>query len=391
MKLVLLAVFFLTCPALVIYLCNRFSVLDKLGPALLCYGVGMLVANIGVIPEGGAAVQTNMMNVSIPFGLPLLLFSLDIRRWTGLAGKAFLSFAFQLVAVILASTIAYLLLGGIVDESWKVAGMLIGVYTGGSINLNAIGLALKAKEHVLVLTNTADMLMCTPYFLFILSYAQRVIGRILPPFCLPADPSAANASEGGCEPPSTDDFSDYSGIFSPRVLVPLLGAMALSCVIFGLSYLIYRASPAEYNMALFILAVTTMGIICSFIPRVRNIRKMFQLGQYIIMIFCLVVGSLANLSLIAGAAPAILAFTAIVVYGCLAIHIILCRIFRIDTDTMIITSIAGIFSPPFVPVVAAALKNKEIIMSGIITGVIGWVIGNYIGITFGFFLKSISL
>ncbi len=51
--------------------------------------------------------------------------------------------------------------------------MLIGVYTGGSVNLNAIGLALKAKEHVLVLTNTADMLVCTPYFLFILSYAQR--------------------------------------------------------------------------------------------------------------------------------------------------------------------------------------------------------------------------
>ncbi len=390
MKLALLAMFFLTCPALVIYLCNRFSILDKLGPALLCYGIGMLVANIGVIPEGAGEVQTNMMNISIPFGLPLLLFSLDIRRWTGLAGKAFLSFGLQVAAVLLATTIAYLLLGSAVDESWKVAGMLIGVYTGGSINLNAIGLALKAKEHVLVLTNTADMLLCTPYFLFVLSCAQRVIGKILPPFCLPADAAGAKPGEPLCEPAPADDFNDYSGIFTPRVLLPLLGAMGLSGVIFGLSYLVYKAAPAEYNMALFILAVTTMGILCSFIPRVRNIKKMFQLGQYIIMIFCLVVGSLANLSLIANAAPAILAFTGIVVYGCLALHIIFCRIFRIDADTMIITSIAGIFSPPFVPVVAAALKNKEIIMSGIITGVIGWVVGNYIGISFGFFLKSMS-
>ncbi len=390
MKLVLLAVFFLTCPALVIYLCNRFSVLDKLGPALLCYGIGMLVANIGVIPEGAGAVQTNMMNVSIPFALPLLLFSLDIRRWTGLAGKAFLSFGLQLAAVLLATTIAYLLLGGIVEESWKVAGMLIGVYTGGSINLNAIGLALKAKEHVLVLTNTADMLMATPYFLFMLSYGQRVIGLILPPFCMPADPAGAKPGDPRCEPPPPDDFNDYSGIFKPAVLLPLLCSMVLSCVIFGLSFLVYKAAPADYNMALFILTVTTMGILCSFIPRVRNIKKMFQLGQYVIMIFCLVVGSLANLSLIASAAPAILAFTGIVVYGCLAFHIILCRIFRVDTDTMIITSVAGLFSPPFVPVVAAALKNKEIIMSGIVTGIIGWVIGNYLGITYGFFLKSIA-
>ncbi|HOD13592.1 MAG TPA: DUF819 family protein [Spirochaetota bacterium] len=390
MKLVLLALFFLTCPALVIYLCNRFAVLDKLGPALLCYGIGMLVANVGVIPEGAGAVQTNMMNVSIPFALPLLLFSLDIRRWAGIAGKAFLSFGLQVAAVFIATTIAYLVLGSVVEESWKVAGMLIGVYTGGSINLNAIGLALKAKEHVLVLTNTADMLMATPYFLFMLSYGQRVIGTILPPFCMPADPASAKPGDPACEPAPADDFNDYSGLFKPAVLLPLLCAMALSCAIFGLSFLVYKAAPSDYNMALFILAVTTMGILCSFIPRVRNIKKMFQLGQYIIMIFCLVVGSLANLSLIAHAAPLILAFTGIVVYGCLAIHIILCRIFRIDTDTMIITSIAGIFSPPFVPVVAAALKNKDIIMSGIITGIIGWVIGNYLGISFGFLLKNLN-
>ena len=128
----------------------------------------MLVANVGVIPEGAGAVQTNMMNVSIPFALPLLLFSLDIRRWAGIAGKAFLSFGLQVAAVFIATTIAYLVLGSVVEESWKVAGMLIGVYTGGGISLNAIG-PRSRRRNVLVLTNTADMLMATPYFLFMLS------------------------------------------------------------------------------------------------------------------------------------------------------------------------------------------------------------------------------
>ena len=37
-------------------------------------------------------------------------------------------------------------------------------------------------------------------------------------------------------------------------------------------------------------------------------------------------------------------------------------------------------SPPFVPVIAAALKNKEIVVSGLIIGIIGYAIGNYLGV-----------
>ncbi len=387
MSLVLIAIFFLVCPALIIHLCRRFPLLDKVGPALLCYGTGMLIANIGVMPQGAGPIQTNLMNISIPFALPLLLFSLDVRRWSRLAGKAFLAFTLQIVAVLVATSLAYMLFKDAVEESWKVGGMLIGVYTGGSINLNAIGLALKAKEHVLVLTNTGDMLMCTPYFLFILSFAQRIIGKILPPFCMPVK-GADMDKAAECEPP-LDDFNNYSGIFSLPILVPLLGAAALSIGIFGLSFLVYSLVPQEFNMAALMITITTLGIAGSFVPKIRSIKMSFQFGQYLIMVFCLVVGSLANLSMVVNAAPAILIFTGVVVYGCLLIHILLCRVFRIDTDTMIITSIAGIFSPPFVPVVAAALKNREIIMSGITTGIIGWVIGNYLGISFAYFLRGL--
>jgi uncharacterized membrane protein len=57
---------------------------------------------------------------------------------------------------------------------------------------------------------------------------------------------------------------------------------------------------------------------------------------------------------------------------------------------MIITSVAGICSPPFVPMIASALKNREIILSGIVTGIIGWVIGTYIGIAFSSLIAGIG-
>ncbi|MBN1534862.1 MAG: DUF819 family protein [Spirochaetes bacterium] len=385
MKLIILAVFFLVCPALIIHLCKRFPKLDKVGPALLCYATGILIANIGVLPEGSGQTQTTIMNISIPLALPLLLFSFDIRRWVRLAGKAFLSFICLLLAVLIATTLAYIIFHDSLDESWKVAGMLIGVYSGGSINLNTIGLALQAKEHILVLTNTADMLMCTPYFLFVLSYAQRLFNKFLPPFCMPAaDPSRSTE----CEEVVVEDLNDYSGIFSIRIILPLVAATVMSAAIFAVSYIAYQAAPRDFNMAALMISITTLGIAASFVPKIRNIKMTFHWGQYILMVFCVVVGSLADLRQIVLTAPVIFVFTGIVIYVSMLIHLLLSKLFKIDTDTMIITSVAGVFSPPFVPVVAAALKNKEVIVSGIATGILGWVIGNYLGITYGYFLRS---
>lgn len=389
MKLVILSLFLLVSPALIIHLCRRWSALEKLGPALLCYGLGMLIANIGVLPEGSGPVQTMFMNISVPLALPLLLFSLDLKRWSKLAGRAFLSFALVVVSVLVATTLSYFFYHDRVEESWKVAGMLIGVYTGGSINLNAIGLALKAKEHVLVLTNTADMLVCTPYFLFILSYAQRVLGKILPPFRYPEKGGETSQTVGDCAGSGIKDFNDYSGIFRPAVALPLAGATLASIAIFGISYAVYGFVPVEFNMAALMISITTLGLLGSFVPKIRAIPMTFQFGQYIIMIFCLVVGSLADLGQVVMGAPTIFIFTAIVVYGSMLLHVVLAAIFRVDADTMIITSVAAVFSPPFVPVVAAALKNKDVIISGIATGILGWVIGNYLGISYAYLLRGL--
>jgi uncharacterized membrane protein len=44
-----------------------------------------------------------------------------------------------------------------------------------------------------------------------------------------------------------------------------------------------------------------------------------------------------------------------------------------------ITSTALVCSPPFVPVIAAAIGNKKVIVSGLTVGIIGYAVGNYLG------------
>ena len=78
-------------------------------------------------------------------------------------------------------------------------------------------------------------------------------------------------------------------------------------------------------------------------------------------------------------------------FGSLILHIILAKIFRIDADNFLITSAAFIFSPPFVPMVANALKNKDVIVTGITGGIIGYIVGNYMGVALAYFLKGILI
>jgi uncharacterized membrane protein len=75
-------------------------------------------------------------------------------------------------------------------------------------------------------------------------------------------------------------------------------------------------------------------------------------------------------------------------FGSLILHLILAKIFRVDADNFLVTSAAYIFSPPFVPLVAKALKNKDLIITGITGGIIGYILGNYFGIALAYFLKG---
>ena len=134
--------------------------------------------------------------------------------------------------------------------------------------------------------------------------------------------------------------------------------------------------------------MTTLGIAASFSRRIRGIRLTSALGNYLILVFCLAVGSMANLSALASSAPAVAGWVTLAIFGSLALHIALCALFRVDADTMMITSVAGICSPPFVPMVSAALRNRAVLVPGVVTGVIGWVIGTYLGIGLALLLAA---
>jgi len=109
--------------------------------------------------------------------------------------------------------------------------------------------------------------------------------------------------------------------------------------------------------------------------------------MYLILIFCLVVASMADVSQLANISFSLFWYVGLAMFGSHILHAFIAKFFKIDADTVIISGSALICSPPFVPVVAGALKNKEVILSGLIIGIAGYAIGNYLGVFMAYLLK----
>ncbi|MFW6100380.1 MAG: DUF819 family protein, partial [Bacteroidota bacterium] len=135
--------------------------------------------------------------------------------------------------------------------------------------------------------------------------------------------------------------------------------------------------------------ITTLGILMSLVPYVNRIEKTFELGMYLILIFSLVVASMANIRHFSGAVPGLFMYITYVVFGGLILHLIFARFVKIDSDTMMVTSAALICSPPFVPVIAGAIRNREVIVSGLTVGILGYAIGNYLGYIIAVVIKQL--
>jgi len=420
-KIVLLVLFYFAFPLVIIYLCKRWSILKKLGSIVLAYGFGLVLGSSGVLPQGGdayhlalqgraalpssemeallasgtisqgdsyvnsiASAQDMLVSVIVPLSFPLLLFSLNIRRWLRFAKDGFISMVLALVSVVAIVTSGFFIFKNVVPDSWKVAGMLVGVYTGGTPNLVSLKVALGVDPNLFVMTSTYDMIVGAVTIIFFITVGPKLFRAILPPFKHNGETEGTDEAAAEAE-----SFEDYTGLLKKGRLMPLLKALGLALLIFITSFGISLLLPGVSQMVVVILSITTLGILASLIKQINRIEKTFQLGMYFILVFSFTVASMADLKVIFSIGfLGLFGYISYAYFGSLFLHLILSKIFKVNADDFLITTTAFVFSPPFVPVVAGALKNKDVIITGITVGIIGYVIGNYLGVALGYFLKG---
>lgn len=374
--------FYLLVPAAVVVLCRRFSALAKVGTILLLYILGVVVANLFIFPFDGLGeklypLQDALTSVTIPLALPLILMASDFRNWP--ARKALASLVIGLVSVVGIVAAGYFLFRErIGEQAAAVAGMTVGVYTGGTPNLASIKMMLGVDERTYVLMNSFDMLVSFLYLTFLMAAGIKLFRKILP-F---EDVAAPEAGPGEVTSKMAQGESEmYRDIFTRRHFVPTLKAFGMAVLITAIGLGLSFALTGGIDMIALILTLTTLSIAASFLPAVKKWEKSYDAGMYLVLIFSLVVASMVDIrSIDLREGLWLLLYIVFAIFGSLTLQVLLARIFRIDADTTVITSVAMINSPLFVPMIAETMKNRRVILTGITIGIIGYAVGNYLGV-----------
>jgi uncharacterized membrane protein len=374
---ILHALFCLLTPALAIWAADRFKPAKVLGPVVLAYAAGIVLANIPGVKLDENFGQS-LAGGAVLLAIPLLLFSTEVHKWLSLAKSLLLSFLFACIASVAAAGLVGWYFRSATGEWWKIAGMLVGVYVGGTANMSAVGYALEVNKETFVVLNTADLIVGGAYLFFLLSIAQRLLSKVLPPF-------KAAAHHEAFEHPGEPLSKWTRGHIAPMGKSFVLTVLMVACSV-GLSFLIMKS----LHVGVVMLAITTFGIAASLSKTVRSWDGSFELGEYTLLIFCAAMGSLADVSKVTGTSLTLFSFVGIVMVLAGVIHFTLCALFRIDVDTAIISSTATIFGPPFIGPVAAALKNRALVGPGLTLGLAGIALGTYLGLATAYALRALA-
>lgn len=370
------AILFCVLPAGVVWLCRRYSILGKIGPIMVLYAVGMAIGNIPAISVYLKPLQDLLPNVMVPLAIPMMLFGCVFSRSEARLQLKIVVSGF--LSVALAVIVGYMLFGKHVEQGAQVGGIITGMYTGGTLNAAALQAIFRINSETYLLVNSYDIIISFIYFVFLFSIGIPMFRRLYGERGRELSQSEQAEIEREIEKTKQNP---YSKLLTKEGIAQLGKILLWTIGVAGVSGGVALLMPEGWFMVVFILLLTTLGVACSFIKRVREMDLSYDVGMYLIYIFSITIASMAdfsNLDLAGGINQ--LAFMVVAVFFSLALHAIMCRAMRVDADSMMISSVAFINSPPFVPMASAAMRNKKALVTGLGAGIVGYAAGNHLGV-----------
>ncbi len=386
MSAVVMVVLLAVVPFLMIRLAAAVPFLGKLGSVFLCYAAGILLSFPMKMIGLQLSLASDLSSVLVCIAMPLILFSSDLPALRHVAKPMLTSFALNAISVLAVSFLGFFLFRDVTDSVENICAMLVGTYTGGTPNMIAIGHGMNASAEQMMLSQTADMVAGGLYFFLLVSFLPKLLSRFMRSY---------NAS--GTEVKAAGDYGVYgqkqsrpglkSYIFGISIAVGCAALAMGICLLFPSKYGNSGLAKLGEHTAMIMLLVTSFGIALSFVKKVRSCPGTYLSGQYCILMFSVAMGLCFDVSAVSGSSLMVFAVLLVVQFGTILLHILLAWLCRIDYHTTLITSTAGIFGPAFIIPVARALKNDEIILPGILCGILGYAAGNYLGLGFGALLR----
>lgn len=389
-KVYIILACYVLVPLLIIEGFKRWKWVQTLGTVVLAYAVGIIASLCGVFhfqdPEVAVSfskMQSMMMNVAVPLAIPLMLFNCDFKLWTKALPKTAWALVGGILAVLVSVVSGYFIFRNHIPEPAKVSGMMTGIYTGGTMNFNALGASLGVDKSVMAIVLAFEMVVTTPYIFFLLGGGYKIFRKLLP------FKDITHKGRTDEEEVETADVENYQGMLEKKNFWGMLKGLGLSVVFLAIGAGLALLITGTLNELVVILTITTLAIIASFFKKVRELPKTFELGMFFILVFSVIVASMFDINSVNGGSLYIGGFVLWIMFMSMALHFIFCRIAKVSGDLFCVSQVGLLCSPPFVPPIVGAMKNKKVLISGIVVGLVGYAAGTYLGALLAWILGGI--
>ena len=389
-KVYIILACYVLVPLLIIEGFKRWKWVQTLGTVVLAYAVGIIASLCGVFhfqdPEVAVSfskMQSMMMNVAVPLAIPLMLFNCDFKLWTKALPKTAWALVGGMLAVLVSVVSGYFIFRNHIPEPARVSGMMTGIYTGGTMNFNALGASLGVDKSVMAIVLAFEMVITTPYIFFLLGGGYKIFRKLLP------FKDITHKGRTDAENVETADVENYQGMLEKKNFWGMLKGLGLSVLFLAIGAGLAMLITGTLNELVVILTITTLAIIASFFKKVRELPKTFELGMFFILVFSVIVASMFDINSVNGASLYIGGFVLWIMVMSMLLHLIFCRIAKVSGDLFCVSQVGLLCSPPFVPPIVGAMKNKKVLISGIVVGLVGYAAGTYLGALLAWILGGI--
>lgn len=358
---------------------ERVGWFSKVSGALVTILAAAILTTVGILPpaadpEVSAEVYSWVFSYFIPFAIPLLLFNVQLKRIINDTGRLLLPFLIGAAGVALGAMVAGFFLD-FGEETHKVMGAFIGTYTGGSVNFMAVSTALDfLNSPLFVSTITVDNVFTNVYIVLIF---------LLPGIRWIADkfsPYVADESKELEEDKTVFEF----GVLMEHITLCLL----ISAGIFVFAEMLgpLLASLLGTKIDLEVLLITAAIIILvnifpKFFDKYQEVG--FNLGMFLMYVFLAVIGASSNLVQLWESIPGIIAFATIILIVHLLVILVAGKLLKVSLKEIMIASAANIAGPSVAAPMAVSFGMPKAITPGILIGLLGYVIGTFLGIGVG--------
>ena len=271
-----------------------------------------------------------------------------------------------LFGVVVLATVVGVLVGAVAlaqplgDQRSELMGLYTATFSGGSLNLVAVGRILSPPDALLALATAADQIVFTLWFALSIGFGRRdrLRASLQTPPPLALSPPSTEAQ------PSKRDW-----------LLALLWGLSAVGLSHGLSQGLARIGVGVP----FILVLTTVAVLAAQLPGPMTRRSCPDCGQLLIQPFFVVVGLSTPLAGVFSEGLWILVYAAIVV-GMHAVVVLVLARCRVPMAEVLVASQAAIGGPSTALALATSLERDDLAVPGVALGLLGYAIGTYLGV-----------